>query len=132
MRAYLIDDEKMYFKLLKPALNKAGHELGYAQSGEEGLKNIAEFDPDVIVLDLKLSDTTGFAILERLQGDVHFRHVPVIFVPSSDELESKPTAFSLGAEDYVTKPFKPEELVARMEILSRRREYMKVAEDVAA
>ncbi len=132
MRAFLIDDEKMYYKLLKPALNKAGHELGYAQSGEEGLKNIAEFDPDVIVLDLKLSDTTGFAILERLQGDVHFRHVPVIFVTSSDELESKLKAFSLGAEDYVTKPFKPEELVARIEILARRREYLKAAETVAS
>jgi|WetSurMetagenome_2_1015567.scaffolds.fasta_scaffold42722_2 pilus assembly protein CpaE len=131
MRAFLIDDEKTYYKLLKPALTKAGHELGYAQSGEEGLKKIAGFDPDVIVLDLKLEDTTGFAILERLQTDAHFRHVPVIFVTSSDELESKLKAFSLGAEDYVTKPFKPEELVARMEILARRREYLKAAESVA-
>ncbi len=131
MRAFLIDDEKMYFKMLNPALEKAGHELGYAQSGEEGLAKIGAFNPDVIVLDIKLGDTTGFDVLERLHNDVHFRHVPVIFVTSYDELETKLKAFSLGAEDYVIKPFKPQELVARMEILARRREYMKVAEDVA-
>jgi len=131
MRAFLIDDEKMYFKMLNPALEKAGHTLGYAQSGEQGLANIAAFDPDVIVLDIKLGDMTGFDVLERLHSDVHFRHIPVIFVTSYDELENKLKAFSLGAEDYVIKPFKPQELVARMEILARRREYLKVAEDVA-
>ncbi len=131
MRAFLIDDEKMYFKMLNPVLEKSGHTLGYAQSGEQGLANIAAFNPDVIVLDIKLSDITGFDVLERLHNDVHFRHVPVIFVTSSEELESKLKAFSLGAEDYVIKPFKPQELVARMEILARRREYLKVAEDVA-
>jgi pilus assembly protein CpaE len=132
MRAFLIDDEKMYFKMLNPAMEKAGHTLGYAQSGEQGLATIGAFDPDVIVLDIKLSDTTGFEVLERLHNDQHFRHVPVIFVTSYDELETKLKAFSLGAEDYVIKPFKPQELVARMEILARRREYMKVAEGVAA
>jgi pilus assembly protein CpaE len=132
MRAFLIDDEKMYFKMLNPALEKAGHTLGYAQTGEEGLAKIAAFDPDVIVLDIRLGDTTGFDVLERLHVDVHFRHVPVIFVTSYDELETKLKAFSLGAEDYVIKPFKPQELVARMEILARRREYMKVAEHVAS
>ena len=117
--------------MLHPVMEKAGHTLGYAQTGEEGLAKIGAFDPDVIVLDIRLGDTTGFEVLERLHGDVHFRHVPVIFVTSYDELETKLKAFSLGAEDYVTKPFKPQELVARMEILARRREYMKVAEDVA-
>ncbi len=131
MRAFLIDDEKMYFKMLNPALEKGGHKLGYATSGEQGLATIGAFNPDVIVLDIKLGDMSGFDVLERLHADVHFRHVPVIFVTSYDELETKLKAFSLGAEDYVLKPFKPQELVARMEILARRREYMKVAEDVA-
>jgi pilus assembly protein CpaE len=71
---------------------------------------------------------TGFDIFENLRGDSHFSHVPVIFVTSLDELESKLKAFNLGAEDYLTKPFKPEELLARLAILSRRRDYLKDAE----
>lgn len=128
MRVFLIDDEKMYSKLLHPVLQKAGHILGYASSGTEGLEKVAAFDPDVIILDIRLQDMTGFDILERLRSDPHFSHVPVIFVSSLDELENKLKAFSLGAEDYLTKPFKPEELLARLEILSRRREYLKDAE----
>jgi pilus assembly protein CpaE len=132
MRAFLIDDEKLYFKLLKPVVKKAGHTLGYASSGKEGLKKIAAFDPDVIILDIRLGDMTGFDVLERLHSDPHFSHVPVIFVTSFDELESKLKAFNLGAEDYLTKPFKPEELLARLEILARRREYLKVAESITS
>jgi len=128
MRAFLIDDEKLYFQLLNPVLKKAGHKLGYASSGKQGLERIATFDPDVIILDISLTDMTGFDIFERLHSDPHFSHVPVIFVSSFDELESKLKAFSLGAEDYLTKPFKPEELLARLEILARRREYLKAAE----
>jgi len=128
MRAFLIDDEKLYFKLLNPVLKKAGHILGYASSGKEGLKEIAAFDPDVIMLDLQLGDMTGLDVLEQLHTDPHFSHVPVIFVTGFDELDSKLKAFALGAEDYLTKPFKPEELLARLEILARRREYLKVVE----
>ena len=129
MRVFLIDDEKMYFKLVHPVLKNAGHILGYASSGAEGLVKVAAFDPDVIILDIRLPDMTGFDILERLREDSHFSHIPVIFVSSLDELETKLKAFSLGAEDYLTKPFKPEELLARLEILSRRREYLKNAEN---
>ena len=112
MRVFLIDDEKMYFKLVHPVLKNAGHILGYASSGAEGLVKVAAFDPDVIILDIRLPDMTGFDILERLREDSHFSHIPVIFVSSLDELETKLKAFSLGAEDYLTKPFKPEELLA--------------------
>jgi pilus assembly protein CpaE len=128
MRVFLIDDEKMYYKLLQPVLKKAGHTLGYANSGEEGLGKIAAFDPDVIILDIRLNDMTGFDIFERLHRDLHFSHVPVIFVTSYDDMESKLKALTIGGEDYLTKPFKPEELLARLEILARRREYLKVAE----
>ncbi len=128
MRVFLVDDEKLYYKLLNPGLKKAGHVLGYASTGEEGMRKIASFDPDVIILDIRLTDMSGFDILERLRDDTHFSHVPVIFVTSYDELETKLKAFSLGAEDYMSKPFSPEELLARLEILARRREYLKAAE----
>ncbi|MBM3150990.1 MAG: response regulator [Chloroflexi bacterium] len=128
MRAFLIDDEKMYFKLLNAPLKKAGHKLGYASSGEQGLASIAAFDPDVIILDIMLPDISGFDILVRLRKDPHFSHVPVIFATSQDELQSKLKAFELGAEDYLTKPFKAEELIARLGILARRREILKAVE----
>jgi DNA-binding response OmpR family regulator len=99
MRVFLIDDEKMYFKLLNPVLKKADHLLGYASTGAEGLEKVAGFDPDVIILDIRLPDMTGFDILVRLREDSHFSHVPVIFVTSQEELESKLKAFTLGAED---------------------------------
>jgi pilus assembly protein CpaE len=94
------------------------------------LKKIAGFDPDVIILDIRLGDMTGFDVLELLHNDPHFSHVPVIFVTSFDELENKLKAFNLGAEDYLTKPFKPEELLARLEILARRRDYLQVSESI--
>jgi pilus assembly protein CpaE len=132
MRVFLIDDEKLYYKLLNPLIKKAGHELGYASSGKGGLKKIAAFDPDVIILDIQLGDMTGFDVLERLHNDTHFSHVPVIFVTSFDELENKLKAFTLGAEDYLTKPFNPEELLARLEILARRRDYLKISESIVS
>ena len=128
MKVFLIDDEIMYFKMLKPVLKKAGHIIGYVSSGEMAFKKIAAFNPDVIVLDIRLPDMTGFDIFSRLHDDDHFSNIPVIFVTSYDELESKLKAFDLGAEDYLTKPFIPEELLARLEILARRREYLKLAE----
>jgi pilus assembly protein CpaE len=128
MRVFLIDDEIMYYKLLSPVLKNAGHILGNATSGKEGLEKVAGFNPDVIILDIRLNDMTGFDLLERFREDPHFSNVPVIFVTGFDELESKLKAFNLGAEDYVTKPFKPEELLARLEVLARRREYIKVFE----
>ena len=120
MRVFLIDDEKMYSKLLHPVLQKAGHILGYASSGTEGLEKVAAFDPDVIILDIRLPDMTGFDILERLRSDPHFSHVPVIFVSSLDELENKLKGFGLGAEDYLTKPFNEREFEARVRVILRR------------
>jgi len=82
MRAFMIDDERMYFKLLNQQLRNAGHILGFATSGDEGLKTIAAFDPDVIILDIRLPDMNGFDVLDRLRADPHFSHIPVIFVKS--------------------------------------------------
>ena len=62
MRVFLIDDEKIVFQIATPSFKKSGHILGYASSGTEGLGKIAAFDPDVIILDIRLQDITGFDI----------------------------------------------------------------------
>ena len=120
MRVLLIDDEQFYFKLIRNALKAADYELEYAKSSSEGLAKIPSFEPEMLIVDLKLPDMDGFQILERLRRDPKFSYVPVIVITSKDELSEKLRAFELGADDYVVKPFQPEELVARMGILARR------------
>jgi pilus assembly protein CpaE len=77
---------------------------------------------------LKLPELDGFQILERLRRDPKFSYIPVIVITSKDELSEKLRAFELGADDYLVKPFQPEELVARMGILARRGKAMQIAQ----
>ena len=120
MRVLLIDDEPFYFKLLQKSLKEAEYKLEYAKSGSEGLSKIPSFEPELLVVDLKLPELDGFEILKRLRRDPKFSLIPVIVITSQDELSEKLKAFELGADDYLVKPFQPEELVARMGILARR------------
>jgi CheY-like chemotaxis protein len=120
MRVLLIDDEQFYFKLIRKALNESEYELEYAKSGNEGLAKIPTFVPEILIVDLKLPGMDGFEILERLRRDPKFSHVPVVVITAKDELNEKLRAFELGADDYVVKPFQPEELVARIGMLARR------------
>jgi pilus assembly protein CpaE len=128
MRVLLIDDEQFYFKLIRNALKAAEYELEYAKSSSEGLAKVPSFEPEMLIVDLKLPDMDGFQILERLRRDPKFSYVPVIVITSKDELSEKLRAFELGADDYLVKPFQPEELVARMGILARRGRAMQMAQ----
>jgi pilus assembly protein CpaE len=128
MRVLLIDDEQFYFKLIRNALKEADYDLEYAKSSNEGLIKIASFTPEMLIVDLKLPDMDGFQILERLRRDPKFSYIPVIVITSKDELSEKLKAFELGADDYLVKPFQPEELVARMGILARRGKAMQIAQ----
>ena len=130
MRVLLIDDEQFYFKLIRNKLREANYELEYANSGSEGLAKIPSFEPEMLIVDLKLPEMDGFEILGRLRRDPKFSHIPVIVITSKDELSEKLKAFELGADDYVVKPFQPEELVARMGILARRGKAMQLAQQM--
>jgi pilus assembly protein CpaE len=128
MRVLLIDDEQFYFKLLQKSLREAEYQLEYAKSGSEGLAKIPSFEPELLIVDLKLPELDGFEILKRLRRDPKFSYIPVIVITSQDELSEKLRAFELGADDYLVKPFQPEELVARMGILARRGRAMQMAQ----
>jgi pilus assembly protein CpaE len=130
MRVLLIDDEQFYFKLIRKTLKEAEYELEYAQSGSEGLAKIPAFNPDLLIVDLKLPEMDGFQILERMRRDPKFSHIPVIVITAQHELSEKLKAFELGADDYLVKPFQPEELVARMGILARRGKAMQIAQQM--
>ena len=120
MRVLLIDDEQFYYKLIEKKLKESDYELEYAKSGADGLAKIPSFDPGLLIIDLKMPEMDGFEILDRLRRDSKFSHIPVIVITAKDELSEKLKAFELGADDYLVKPFQPEELVARMGILTRR------------
>lgn len=126
MRVLLIDDEPFYYKLLNRPMKDAGHEFDYSKTGKEGLAKISATKPEVIIVDLRLPDLSGHDILERLRRDSEFSNIPVIVITAKNELGDKLKAFELGADDYLIKPFQPEELVARMRILARRGRAMKI------
>jgi len=128
MRILLIDDEQFYFKLIRKSLKEAEYQLEYASSGNEGLAKLPSFQPEILVIDLKLPEMDGFEILTRVRRDPKFSHLPVIVITSKDELSEKLKAFELGADDYLVKPFQPEELVARMGILARRGKAMQMGQ----
>jgi len=126
MKVLLIDDEPFYNKLLSRPMKDAGHEFDYSKTGKDGLALISSKTPDVIIVDLLLPDIHGFEILTRLRRDSKFNHIPVIVITARNELGDKLKAFELGADDYLIKPFQPEELVARMRILARRGRAMQI------
>jgi pilus assembly protein CpaE len=127
MRVLLIDDEQFYFKLIQKALKAADYDLEYAKSASEGLAKIPSYEPEMLIVDLKLPEMDGFEIVKRIRRDPKFSHTPVIVITSADELSEKLKAFELGADDYLVKPFQPEELVARMGLLARRGRAMQMA-----
>lgn len=130
MRILLIEDELFYYKLIAPELKKAGYELKYVRTGKKGLDTIPSYDPDMLIVDLRLPDIDGFEIVQRLRSDPDYNHIPVIFITTQNNLDTKLKAFDLGADDYLVKPFQPEELVARLGILARRGKIMRLVQEM--
>jgi pilus assembly protein CpaE len=128
MRVLLIDDEVFYYKLISSPLKKAGYEVKYVRTGKKGLEMISSFNPDIMIVDLRLPDITGFEIVLRLRKDPRHNQLPVIFITTQDSLEDKLKAFDLGADDYLVKPFQPEELIARLKILARHGKAMQMVQ----
>jgi two-component system OmpR family response regulator len=117
-RILVVDDEPRITELVSMALRYEGFDVETAATGRAALQAVEVFRPAVIVLDVMLPDMDGFAVTERL-GAVHNR-VPIIFLTARDAVEDKVRGLTLGGDDYVTKPFSLEELVARIRVLLRR------------
>ena len=117
-RVLVVDDEENITFLLESAMRHFGFEVAVASSGFEALREVARFAPDVVLLDVMLPDLDGFEIVRRLRRDGH--KVPVLFLTARDALEDKVRGLTLGGDDYVTKPFSLEEVVARVQVILRR------------
>ncbi|SPU43849.1 winged helix-turn-helix domain-containing protein [Brevundimonas diminuta] len=107
----VIDDESQIHRFLSPALDAAGYEPRRADSGQEGLRGIALWSPDAVVLDLGLPDMDGKDVLVRAR---EFYAGPIIILSARDKEAEKIAALDLGANDYVEKPFGVGELLARL------------------
>jgi two-component system OmpR family response regulator len=117
-RILVVDDEAYITDLVSMALRYEGFEVAAAASGRQALGEAARFDPDLVVLDVMLPDMEGLEVCRRLraaQGPV-----PVVFLTAKDATEDKVAGLTVGGDDYVTKPFSLEELVARIRAVLRR------------
>jgi two-component system, OmpR family, KDP operon response regulator KdpE len=117
-RILVVDDEAQIRRLLEIALSNLGWEVFSASDGERGLEAARGFKPDVVLLDLNLPDMSGAEMLRRLR---EWSTVPVIVVSVRDAERDIVELLNAGADDYVTKPFYTNELVARIEAVHRRR-----------
>ncbi|GAB3050769.1 response regulator transcription factor [Sediminivirga luteola] len=117
-RLLVVDDEPNIRELLSTSLRFAGFEVVSAGTGNEALKLAEETDPDLLVLDVMLPDMDGFTVTRRLRTAE--RHIPVVFLTARDDTSDKITGLTVGGDDYVTKPFSLEEVVARIRAVLRR------------
>lgn len=111
IRILLIEDNKNTCSYISALLDKNGYTTTTALTGREGLSLAASLCPNLILLDLGLPDMDGFQVLEQLRG---WSHVPILIVSACNEEQEKVAALDLGADDYITKPFYPNELTARI------------------
>lgn len=114
----VVDDETSIADLLATGLRFVGFDVRTANSGQEALTQVREWRPDLILLDVMMPDVDGFEVTRRLRGDG--RMTPVLFLTARDAVEDKVTGLTIGGDDYVTKPFSLEEVVARVRALLRR------------
>ncbi len=117
-RVLVTDDEDNIRFLLDAALRHFGFDVVLAANGREALGAVADDKPDLIVLDVMLPDLDGFEVCRRLRADGV--RVPVLFLTARDGTEEKVRGLTLGGDDYVTKPFSLEEVVARVRAILRR------------
>lgn len=118
VRILVVDDEQMLTDLLSMALRMEGWDVRTAASGFEALQAVRDFEPDAMVLDIMMPDLDGMAVLHRLRQSGN--DVPVLFLTAKDAVADRVAGLTAGGDDYVTKPFSLEEVVARLRVILRR------------
>jgi two-component system OmpR family response regulator len=117
-KVLVVDDEANICALLSATLRLTGYDVRVAGGGHDALVAAEEFAPDLVVLDVMLPDLNGFEVAQRLRAAGH--PVPVLFLTARDAVEDRISGLTVGADDYVTKPFSLEEVVLRIRAILRR------------
>ena len=120
-----IDDEKIYLNLIIHALSEQDYQIETASSGSEGIQKARDFTPDLIITDVMMPKMSGYEVTRLLRKEEAFAHTPILMLTAQVDMKAKLEAFESGADDYLTKPFAPEELAARIIALLRRAERTK-------
>ena len=111
-----VDDNPINLELLKKTLSKEGYKVLTASHGPEARTVAADNKPDLILLDIKMPDEDGFQVIKKLKANPGTAGIPVIFLTGVSEIDAKLSGFELGAVDYITKPFHPREVIARVRL----------------
>jgi len=119
-RILVIDDEKLYHKMIAKALDDQDYDIIFADDGLQGLELAKKNIPDAIITDVMMPGISGYEVTRLLRRELQFAKVPIIMLTAQTEIQDKLKSFEAGADAYLTKPFAPAELVARLKILLRR------------
>jgi two-component system alkaline phosphatase synthesis response regulator PhoP len=121
-KVLVVDDEKDIVDLVAYNLEKAGMKVSRAYDGEMALRKAASDACDLVILDVMLPGMDGWEVLKRLRGDTRTATLPILMLTARGDETEKVLGLELGADDYLTKPFSPKELAARVRALLRRRQ----------
>jgi len=116
----IVEDEKDIVKMLEYNLNKEGFKTLSSRDGEDALDQAVRQHPDLVILDLMLPGMDGLEVCKNLKSDTKTASIPVIMLTAKSQESDKIVGLELGADDYVTKPFSPRELIARIKAVLRR------------
>ena len=116
----VIDDEKDLIELLSYNLGKEGYDVIVAHDGQSGLDVVKKHRPDLVVLDIMMPGLDGLQVCQRLRADPRTGRIPIIMLTAKATETDRIVGLELGADDYVTKPFSPREVIARLKAVLRR------------
>lgn len=119
-RILVVDDDKQIARLIRSYLEQAGFQVAVAHDGETALHTLRREHPDLLILDLMLPDRDGWDITRTVRADASLAATPIIMLTARVEDTDRVVGLELGADDYVTKPFNPREVVARVRAVLRR------------
>lgn len=122
IKVLVVDDEPDIRDVLRITLEAEHYEVIEAENGEEALKVIAQKAPNLVLLDYKMPRMDGREVCRRIKKDILLRHLPIIMVTGKGEITDKVDGIDAGADDYIVKPFEPEELLAHIRMILRRAE----------
>jgi two-component system phosphate regulon response regulator PhoB len=117
----VVDDEEDILELVQFNLEREGYRVSTSDSGETAIQNAVDKQPDLIVLDLMLPGLDGLEVTKFLKGDQKTRDIPIVMLTAKGEESDVVIGLELGADDYVTKPFSPKILIARIKAVLRRK-----------
>ena len=129
-KIFIIEDETSIIQVVQHNLEKEGFVVSSSTNGNDGLKELKKFEPNLLLLDWMLPDLSGIDVCKSLRRDKNYKNLPIIMLTAKGEEEDKVKGLESGVDDYITKPFGFNELMARIKALLRRSDPKTVSDDL--